>query len=413
MNPFEEKPKTLSNTILNWKQINLKPYLKEDTDPYTKTRIILMNGTEFESVKFGHNFQRHCNDNDIRRDLAFIRRIEQQQQKQIAGLKPINETILESTIGYEQLAVDLTCFLAKRADNVNLKNTLDFALLEDFDHLYRYSNLLENDYGIHAEKLVGKYTELTPGRPTVAHHRHPYDTVKPHGTDKDSIQTICDSHIITAAEQQTMNYYMNVGTFYINEEGKKLYNEIAMVEEDHVTEYGSLLNPNVTMLECALIHEYVECYLYYSMILDETNEDIKRVWEQCYEQELAHLHATEKLLKKYENKTYLDVLPTGEFPKPLKLHSNIDYVRQVLSKTAYNTGYFETFKDVNNLPEDSLFLRYQGKVNKNLLDVQSHTIIENYINKHGKDYRFEVELNPIKELQDRTSDNVSVGIKRT
>lgn len=412
MNPFDEKPKSLSSTLMNWKQMSPMTYLKEDTDPYTKTRIILMNGTEYEAVKFSHNFQRHCNDNDIRRDLALIRRIEQQQQKQISGLKPINENILESTIGYEQLAVDLTCALAKRADNPNLKNTLDFALLEDFDHLYRYSNLLENDFGVHAEKLVGKYTEITPGRPTVAHHRHPHDTVKPFGTKKDSIQTIVDSHIITAAEQQTMNYYMNVGSFYINEAGKKLYTEIAMVEEDHVTEYGSLLNPNVTMLECALIHEYVECYLYYSMVLDETDENIKKIWQQCYEQELAHLHATEKLLEKYENRTYLDILPTGEFPKPLKLHSNIDYLREVLSKTAYNTGYYETFKDIKDLPEDSLFYKYQAKVNKNVEDMQSHIVIEEFIKKYGKDYRFEVAPNPLKELQDRKKDNTKVGLER-
>lgn len=412
MNPFNEKSKPLSSTIMSWKDINVKPYDKNEVDPYTKTRIILMNGTEFEGIKFGHNFSRHCNDNDLRRDLALIRRSEQQQQKLISGLKPINETILESTISYEQLAVDLTCELAKRADNVNLKNTLDFALLEDFDHLYRYSNLLENDYGIHAEKLVGKYTEITPARPTIAHHRHPYDTIKTHGTRKDSIQTICDSHIITAAEQQTMNYYMNVGSFYINEAGKKLYTEIAMVEEDHVTEYGSLLNPDVTMLECALIHEYVESYLYYSMMQDETDERIKKIWEQCFEQELSHLHATEKLLNKYEHKSYLDVLPTGEYPNILRLHSNIDYVRGVLSKTVYNTGYYETFKDVKKLPDDSLFYKYQNKINKDLKNVQSHNVIEDYIKSKGEDYRFEVAPNPIKELRNRQNDSVNVGLSR-
>lgn len=36
------------------------------------------------------------------------RRTEQQQQKRIACLKPKNETILEHTLSYEQLAVDLT-----------------------------------------------------------------------------------------------------------------------------------------------------------------------------------------------------------------------------------------------------------------------------------------------------------------
>ena len=47
----------------------------------------------------------------------------------ISLLKPIDETLLETTIGYEQLAVDLTAFLAKRSVDKNVKNALDFALL--------------------------------------------------------------------------------------------------------------------------------------------------------------------------------------------------------------------------------------------------------------------------------------------
>ena len=37
-----------------------KAYNKKNTDPYTKTRVILMNGTEYESVWFMHQFARHC-----------------------------------------------------------------------------------------------------------------------------------------------------------------------------------------------------------------------------------------------------------------------------------------------------------------------------------------------------------------
>ena len=39
---------------------------------------------------------------------------------------------LRHTIGYEQLAVDLTAHLAKRVDDADIKGALDFALLEDF-----------------------------------------------------------------------------------------------------------------------------------------------------------------------------------------------------------------------------------------------------------------------------------------
>lgn len=93
MNPFLEKPATkLEDLIVDWKTLATKPYDKETVDPYTKLRAILMNGTEFESVWLGHQFSRHCGNNDLRREIAMIRRIEQQQQKRIsaeaAGRKP-------------------------------------------------------------------------------------------------------------------------------------------------------------------------------------------------------------------------------------------------------------------------------------------------------------------------------------
>ena len=91
---------------------------------------------------------------------------------------------MEHTIGYEQLAVDLTAHLAKRVNDKNIKSVLDFALLEDFDHLYRYADYLDFTTGEHAEKLVGGYTEITPGRPTISHHRHPYDSIRYPMTDK-------------------------------------------------------------------------------------------------------------------------------------------------------------------------------------------------------------------------------------
>jgi hypothetical protein len=89
------------------------------------------------------------------------------------------------TIGYEQVAVDLTAWLAKTEPDKYVKQALDFALLEDFDHLYRYANLLSMDKAIKAENIVGEYTEIMPGRPTIAEHRHPYDSIrKPYNKEK-------------------------------------------------------------------------------------------------------------------------------------------------------------------------------------------------------------------------------------
>lgn len=412
INPFNEKPIDLFKSFENWDDIYPKSYNKYEVDPYTKTRIILMNGTEFEANWFSHQFSRHCNNNDLRRELAYTRRLEKQQQMKIANLKPKNESTLEHTISYEQLAVDLTAVLAQREPNEYVKQALDFALLEDFDHLYRYADLLEMKEGIRAEHLIGNFTEIMPGRPTISEHRHPFDNIKNFIDNKtaDPI-TKLNLSIITAAEQQTMNYYMNISNSSRDDIGRKLYQEIGLIEEQHVSHYESLMDPNCTWLENLLNHEYTECYLYYSCFMTETDPYIKKIWEQHLHMEIAQLHNAAELLKKYENKEWQQVIPNGEFPEILALRSNVDYVRDVLKKTVYNTSNKEGYIDISKVTEDSDFKRFQKAVNPSDSVVPSHIVIDDYINKNKEDYRFQVDTHPISELQNRTTDNTTVGRK--
>jgi len=410
MNPFDLAAKPLESLIMNWGQMTPRPYDKRTVDPYTRCRVILMNGTEFEQVWYSHQFSRHAGDNELRRQIALLRRLEQQQQKLIGALKPADETILEHTIGYEQLAVDLTAGLAQREDNPYVKQALDFALLEDFDHLYRYADLMEFDDRRHAETLVGRYTEIMPGRPTIAHHRYPFDSVKFHiqNATASPMTKLCTG-IITAAEQQTMNYYMNVAAFYPTAWGQKLYREIGMVEEQHVTQYGSLMDTEQTWLEGLLNHQYTECYLYWSAMETETDPRVRDIWAMLFEQEVSHLHAAADLLETYEGREAAQVIPDGTFPEPLLLTGNIEYVRGVLGCTVCNTALREDWTNVNDLSPRADFFKYQSIVNRDLNDVESHAIIERVIARDGEDYRFETAPNPVPALRDRRADNTSVG----
>lgn len=412
MNPFKEKAAPMEESLQNWQQLYPKAYDKKQTDPYTKTRIILMNGTEYEANWFSHQMARHVTDNDLRRDLAMARYVEKQQQIKLSLLKPQDETPLEHTIAYEQLAVDLTAELAKKETDCNVKKALDFALLEDFDHLYRYADLLEMQEGVEAERLVGGYTEIMPARPTIAHHRFPMDNVKKAGNSKKaSVQTVLNAMIITAAEQQTMNYYMNITAFAPSETARKLYQEIAMVEEEHVTQYESLIDSKSTWLEMLLWHEYCECYLYWSCYKTEVDGKIKAIWEKHLEAEIGHLHKAAELLKKYEKKEWQQVIADGEFPAPISLHENVEYVRNVLKNTVQFTGDREGYTQVKDLPENADFFTFQSKINGTGRNTASHNVIKDYIAKNGQDYRYQVAPSPIPALDDRKKDNISVGIK--
>jgi hypothetical protein len=407
--PFDQKPKPIDDFYMDWKTVYPKAYDKNTVDPYTKVRIILMNGIEVEAALFSHQFHRHCADNNLRRELANMRRIEQQQQKHINWLKPIDESTLETTIGYEHVAVDLTAWLAQNESDQNVKNALDFALLEDFDHLYRYANLLNMDVNIPAEKLVKSYVDITPGRPTIAEHRYPMDEPKYHvDFKKADIQTKLNTMIITAAEQQTMNFYMNLGNSYYSDLGRQLYLEIALIEEQHVSHYGSLLDPNCSWLESLLLHEYMECYLYYSFFMDELDANVKSVWGLHLEQEIAHLHKAADLLKQYEDKDWQQFVPET-LPKLLQFHDTRDYVRNILASQIELTVHHENYMNVRELPQECKFFFYQNKVNNDVKEVPSHKAICEHQKVFTNDYRAEAKQNPVIELQDRTKDNVTIG----
>ena len=395
MNPFEEKPQKIEKSFQSWKNVLVKPYDKQTVDPYTRLRVILMNGTEFESVRLGHSYTRNCTNNDIRRELALIRRSEQFQQKRIASLKPMDENILEHTIGYEQLAVDLTANLAK---------------MEKIDHLYRYSDLMELEKSGDPARLVGDYTEIMPGRPTVAEYRHPFDDVNFNiNSYLNTTMTRLHVNIITAAEQQTMNYYMNVGNLYVSDLGRKLYNEIAMIEEQHVTGYGSLKDSSCTWLENLVMNEYTESYLYYSCYEDEKDPRVKKIWEQHFNEEIAHLHKAVELLQKYEGKVWQQLFPEGgAFPELLKFRSQKEYIRDVL-KSVRLTAVEEGFNELAAMPDSFRYFSYNKAVNGDIQTVGTHSVIDLAISEFGKDYRIENKQHPIAALSKRTKDNTEVG----
>ena len=411
MNPFEHNVKPVEENVLNWLQMYPKPYNKKTADPFTKVRVILANGTEFESQWFLHQLARHCPDNDMRREAAQIRYQEQQQQKRLGALKPLNENFLETTISYEQLAIELTAILAQNDKNANNVAALNFALLEDFDHLFRFANLLKKDFGIDAAPMVGKLTEVMPGRPTINEHRHPHDNVR-YAMDAQKADPFSKlvANIITAAEQQTMNFYMNNAQNYHNDLGRKLFAEIGMVEEMHVTQYECLADPTPGWLEMWLMHEYTECYLYWSLTQDETDKAIKEIYNEHYQMEVAHLQRVAALLKKYEKKSYREVCPKPEFPQPLKFGQNKAYIRDVIKNTVWLTSENENYTDVRNLDANARYFNFNDYLNGKPATVASHLIIDETIKElKGTDYRYQEKVHPIPALDDRTRDNINVG----
>lgn len=394
-NPLAEKGMALDDQVRNWSELNVEPYHALDVDPYTRCRIIGMNGIEVESIIFSHQMARHLDVLEVKQKLAEVRRIEQQQQKAVNWLIPGDESTLEVTLGYEQIAVDLTAWLARSEPDPYLKQTYDFGLLEDFDHLYRYANLYELLEGKKATVVTDTLTEIMPGRPSVVEHRDPVDNVRKH-YDRHTAAPISRLHAltITAAEQQTMNYYMTIGNRFMEPIARALYLEIAQVEEEHVTQYESMLDPGESWFQQLALHEYNECYMYYSFAQQESDPRIKRMWQLHCDMEIGQLQVACDLLRRYEGREPEEVLPP-EVPEPVIFEENKQYVREVIATqcdlTSIGTGYA---KDTHKRLQENL-----KKVNQG--GVPSEQVIEMHRERLGSEYRSELDgPHPVVDLRE-------------
>src|SRR5688572_22807653 len=294
---FDAKGVPLSKQTFTWKELVQRPISKLDDDAFTRVRIILMNGIEQQANRFQHACAQM--NGELREHLAAIRRLEHHQQTMVNWLLSADHSPLETTIAYEQVAIEVTAAIAQQEPDPYLAQVYRFGMLEDFDHMYRYSALMDRLEGKDANNILQSYTDIIPGRPTAEEHRSPvddlcnhYDRMLAHPTSKLNALTL------VAGEYQTRDYYMNIGPTFSDPLARQLYAEIASIEEQHVTQYGSLLDPNETWLEKWMMIEANEVYNYYSCVESETNPRVRAIWERFLDYELGHLNFVISLFKK-------------------------------------------------------------------------------------------------------------------
>lgn len=364
-NPLKEKGIHPANQLRTWHDIAHQHFNKNEVDCYTRTRQILMNGIEIEAWNFKHNFARITDDEETKEFLAITKRIEDMQQTTVNWLAPSDQSVLETTLGYEQVAVDLTAWMAQNEPDPYVKETFDFGLLEDFDHLYRYSQWAYMQHGICPNEIVQAQTDVVLGRPTQNHHncniirlRKPYDKATASPQTKVNILTL------VSGEQQTHNYYAEHGMEYGNECLRETYAEIKDVEEEHVTMYESLIDPTESLYEKLLLHEFTEVCTYYNCMEDEDDEILKPIWEEFVDYELGHLAAAVELFKKHEGRDPEEVIGS-EIVYPCRFMSQKAYVENVLrTQIDKRLGADKDYTTIKKLTDDWSSYKVQEAVGK-------------------------------------------------
>jgi hypothetical protein len=123
----KERGTALDRHVFTWRELAGPTYSKLDDDAFTRVRVILMNGIESEAVRFSHACSRM--NGRLQEALARIRRVEQHQQTLVNWLNPADQSPLETTIGFEQVAIEVTAALAQQEPDAYLAQVYRFGLL--------------------------------------------------------------------------------------------------------------------------------------------------------------------------------------------------------------------------------------------------------------------------------------------
>jgi hypothetical protein len=176
---------------------------------------------------------------------------------------------------------------------------------------------------------------------------------------------------------------MNVGPQYMEPIARQLYQEIGLIEEEHVTHYESLVDPGETWWEQLVNHEYNECYLYYSFMEQEPDPKVKSIWELHLNMELEHLRIATDLMRRHDGRDPSEVV-APELPNVLTFEPNKAYLRELLATqmdlTTLGAGYVREAHE-----------RFE-EMQRDISDGQSppsERVIEQHEEMFGRDYRFE------------------------
>jgi hypothetical protein len=357
LNIMDNRGVALDRQRFTWRDMVGKPISKLDDDAYTRVHIILLNGLEMEALRFSHACARM--NKELQPVLAQLRRIEQHQATTVNWLIGADHSPLETTIAYEQVAIDVTAGVALREPDVYLAQVYRFGLLEDFDHMYRYSALLDRLEGKDANNILQSYTDILPGRPTIDEHRDPLDDLR-EPYDRTAVHPLSKLHALTimAAEQQTHNYYMNVGPLFSDPMARLLYAEIASIEEQHTTQYESIIDPTEGWLEKWVLHEAAEVYNYHGCAEQESNPRLKALWERFLDYELGQLHVAIEHFQRLDGRDVAEILPS-ELPDPIPIESQREFVRKVLAGEVDLRADGTQFVDKSQEPQRCIDYREQ------------------------------------------------------
>lgn len=367
---------TASSTVFT----HCRQYVKHETEPYTKARVTFLLAAINETCALLREMCKTEQNTELLRELYGLLDAEHRKAIKLSLLLPSDESVAERAVVHEQLAVDLTSALAEHEQNGIVKSALEHTLIDDADHLYRFSNLIDITEGISAQTLVGSLTEIMPGRHTAA-QPHAIQNIKTQTQMGDcDLQTQLTVMIAATIKRHSADFYTTACSLAEDKLSRLLFAEIARIELLHAVIYDSMLPTEESALKRLLLQKYCECYCVFSCCTSETDPRLRSVFDELLKTCTVQFRKAAELCERYENTQCENIIKDGEFPPSIILHSNTEYVRSIL------VGLEQS--DCPLTP-----------------NCPSHRVAVEHIRLFGRDYRYERLPHPVPRLRDNTVDN--------
>jgi hypothetical protein len=326
-NPLDHRGIPLDRQTGDWRELAVAGVDLEQVEPYVRCRIATMSGIENAAVRFDRQVGRLAADPELRGRFELLRSVEARQRYAVAGLLAQPRTVLETALTYEEAAVDLDSWLARTEPDQPRRQVYECDALEDFQHVYRYAELLDTLQRRRPSRLVDEVTEMLPdpavGQPA-AGYEEPSEPAVP------GLLSTLNAITMLAIEQQTADFYDRVNAESLESPVRPVYREVSWAEREQVDRHQALIDSTASWWEQLVTREYNECRLYYAFLEQEEDRRIRALWELNLQMELAHLQLAGELLRRFDGREPEEVVGVG-LADPPGFDANRAFLRQLVA----------------------------------------------------------------------------------
>jgi hypothetical protein len=326
-NPLEHFGLPVDHHGRHWHELDVEPVDVQETGAYTRCRISTIEGLQAAATRFDLGLARRCQDTDTRRRVGSLGESASGRRSNVAALQPRSGGELERAVGYERAALDLVTWVARSEPDAGRAQAYGGQALQHLGRLYGYADLCDRAGYRWAGRTVGYVGDLmsAPAAPAVSGHG---DRPAPAAAPSPQSYPVSLLHrwLVGAVEQQVAGSFTDVLAGTGPSAGDQPLRDDASGSRAGRDRYR---DADQDSWERLVVHESAACYLYYCFLTQETDRQVKAIWELHLQMELAHLQAAADLLRRSRGADPQEVVGDG-LPEPIAFESNGPFLRSLL-----------------------------------------------------------------------------------